>query len=379
VPWGLQRLHQSRQSCWLLATAFFFLALVFLALVALPVSRANGKVQGTAHNEYPGKHWTEAGKPEDRGWSSDRLAAAKAYANSLDTAAVIIVDDGIIVSQWGETATKFNVHSIRKSFLSALYGIAVAKGEIDLNATLDQLGIDDNEPSLTPAEKQARVIDLLKARSGIYHAALYETPAMKAEKPPRGSHPPRSFWSYNNWDFNALGTIYEKLTRDSIYHSFDAEIAQRIGMEDFNPREQEYATGPDSIHRAYPFRMSARDMARFGLLFLRDGRWRDTELIPPRWVRDSTTAYSVADGNARDGYSGYGYLWWVAVNGNHYPKVEVPDGSFSAWGAGGHFIAVIPALHVVVVHRVNTDDPAKKVTLEQFGELLRLILAARKP
>jgi CubicO group peptidase (beta-lactamase class C family) len=351
--------------------------LILLLFFALTVPQAQAKVRHATHDEYPDKHWNQLAKPEDRGWSSEKLATAKAYADSLDTAAVIVVDDGIIVSQWGATATKFNVHSIRKSFLSALYGIAVAKGQIELNATLDQLGIDDNEPSLTPVEKQARVIDLLKARSGIYHAALYESPAMRAEKPPRGSHPPRTFWYYNNWDFNALGTIYEKLTRDSIYHAFDAQIAERIGMEDYDSKEQGYVTGPDSIHRAYPFRMTARDMARFGLLYLRGGKWRAEQLIPSQWVRDSTTAYSVADGNARDNYSGYGYLWWVAVNGNHYPKVEVPDGSFSAWGAGGHFIAVIPALNIVVVHRVNTDDPAKKVTLDQFGELLRLILAAK--
>jgi CubicO group peptidase (beta-lactamase class C family) len=375
LDWQVAPARGARTSArrWLQAASF-----LFLALIASQVSEAHGKIRVAEHNEYPGKHWTQTAKPEDRGWSSDGLAAAKAYADSIDTAAVVIVDDGIIVSQWGATATEFNVHSIRKSLLSALYGIAVAKGEIDLNATLDQLGIDDNEPSLTLEEKQARVIDLLKARSGIYHAALYETPAMKAEKPPRGSHPPRSFWSYNNWDFNALGTIYEKLTHDSIYHAFDTQLARRIGMEDYDPKEQEYVTGPDSIHRAYPFRMSARDMARFGLLYLRNGRWRDVQLIPAQWVRDSTTAYSVADGNARDNYSGYGYLWWVAVNGNHYPKVEVPDGSFSAWGAGGHFIAVIPAYNIVVVHRVNTDDPVKKVSLEQFGELLRLILTARK-
>jgi hypothetical protein len=48
------------------------------------------------------------------------LAAAKSYADSIDTAAVVIVDDGTIVSQWGETTIKFNVHSIRKSLLSAL-------------------------------------------------------------------------------------------------------------------------------------------------------------------------------------------------------------------------------------------------------------------
>jgi CubicO group peptidase (beta-lactamase class C family) len=349
-----------------------------LALVILSACQLDERARGAARDNWPGTHWTEALRPEERGWSTEGLDAAKAYADSIDTAAVIIVDDGIIVRQWGTTSTKLNVHSIRKSLLSGLYGIAVEKGQIDLNATLGQLGIDDNPPSLTPGEKQARVIDLLKARSGVYHAALYETPAMKAEKPPRGSHPPRSFWSYNNWDFNALGSIYEQLTHDSIYNAFDVHIAQRIGMEDYDPKEQQYVTGPDSIHRAYPFRMSARDLARFGLLYLRGGLWRNTRIIPSAWVRASTTTYSVADGNARDGYSGYGYLWWVAVNGNHYPNVELPDGSFSAWGSGGHFVAVIPAFKLVVVHRVNTDDPSKKVTLEQFGELLRLILASKR-
>ena len=357
---------------------WFLTCCCFAILISPQLAAASEKKHHrSAHDEYPGQHWTQVRRPEDRGWSSDKLAAAKAYADSIDTAAVIVVDDGIIVSQWGATETKFKVHSVRKSFLNALYGIAVAKKEIDLNATLDQLGIDDNAPSLTPEEKQARVIDLLKARSGVYHVALAESPGMKAARPVRGSHPPRSFWYYNNWDFNALGTIYEKLTHDSIYHSFDVQIAQRIGMEDYDPKEQEYQTGPDSVHPAYPFRMTGRDMARFGLLYLRGGRWRDAQIVPSPWVRESTTAYSVADGIAGDGYSGYGYLWWVAVNGNHYPKVELPDGSFSAWGAGGHFIAVIPALNVVIVHRVNTDDPAKKVTLEQFGELLHLILAAR--
>ena len=159
----------------------WLLTCYFLVIVSASHSAGAGeKHHGLSTNEYPRQHWTQVEKPEDRGWSSDRLAAAKAYADSIDTVAVIIVDDGVIISQWGETATKFKVHSIRKSFLSALYGIAVAHGQINLNATLQQLGIDDNEPSLTPEEKQARVIDLLKARSGIYHAARDETPTLRA-------------------------------------------------------------------------------------------------------------------------------------------------------------------------------------------------------
>ena len=350
--------------------------LLFAAINLWPTS-AVAAGRSTAHPEYPGLHWRQLSKPEELGWSSQKLAVAKAYADSLDTVAVMIVDDGVVVQQWGETLKQFNVHSIRKSFLSALYGVAVARKEIDLSATLDQLGIDDNEPSLTAEEKQARAIDLHKARCGIYHPALYESASMKAAKPPRGSHPPRSFRVYNNWDFNALGTIYESATHDSIYHSFDERIARRIGMEDYVFKDQEYVTGADSIHRAYPFRMTARDMARFGLLYLREGRWGDQQIVTQAWVRDSTTAYSVADGIVRDGYSGYGYLWWVAVNGNHYPSAELPDGSFSAWGAGGHFIAVIPAMRLVTVHRVDTDDESKSVSLEHFGQLRGLIVAAR--
>jgi CubicO group peptidase (beta-lactamase class C family) len=96
------------------------------------------------------------------------------------------------------------LHSIRKSLLSALIGIAVDEHKIDLNAAIGSLDIDDNAPSLSSTEKTATVADLLKARSGIYHPALYETPGMARLRPARGSHPPGTFWYYNNWDFLVL-------------------------------------------------------------------------------------------------------------------------------------------------------------------------------
>jgi CubicO group peptidase (beta-lactamase class C family) len=354
--------------------------LVLVLIIHVPTVRveASNRSSGVdAHKRFPGKSWLQAPSPEDKGWSSEKLQLAKQYSESIATSAVMIVDDGIVVDQWGETTKKFNVHSIRKSFLSALYGIAVEGGKVNLNSTLQDLDIDDNEPSLTQEEKQARVIDLLKARSGIYHPALAESPGMKARKPKRSSHPPRSFWYYNNWDFNALGTIFEKATKSSIFQEFQEQIAQPLQMEDFELQDGQHIQGPDSIHPAYPFRMTARDMARFGLLFLRKGNWRGRQLISRRWVEESTTAYSVADGDSGYGYSGYGFLWWVAVNGNHIPYVDLPDGSFSARGFGGQFIVVIPTLDLVIVHRVNTDVEGKSVSLDQFGRLLELILEAR--
>jgi CubicO group peptidase (beta-lactamase class C family) len=331
---------------------------------------ATGPVR--AQTRYPGTSWERAPTPESLGWSADRLRLARKYAATIPTAAVMIVVDGMVLDEWGETANRFNVHSIRKSYLSALYGIHVKEGHLRLSATLGELGIDDNEPALTPVEKQATVGDLLKARSGIYHAALYETPGMALARPARGSYPPGTFWYYNNWDFNALGTILEQATKTSIFEDFKRRIADPVDMEDYRVEDGTHVRGKESIHAAYPFRMTARDMARFGLLYLRGGRWRDRQVVPGEWVAESTRAYSsIGEGG------GYGYLWWVSPGGPHFTSAFFKGEVFSARGAGGHYILVVPYLNLVVVHRVNTDEPGRQVTNSQFGHLVQLIMNAR--
>jgi CubicO group peptidase (beta-lactamase class C family) len=283
----------------------------------------------------------------------------------------MIVTHGKVLESWGAVEKKFNVHSIRKSFLSAMCGIQVEAGRLKLDSTMADLGIDDNAPSLTDVEKGATVLQLLQARSGVYHPALYETAKMKARRPERHSHEPGSFWYYNNWDFNSLGTIYEQVTKNGIYDDFQRLIALPIGMEDYEVSDGSYVSGSDSIHRAYPFRMTARDMARFGLLFLHGGQWNGRQIIPEGWVKNSVTSYSNAGTSG-----GYGYLWWVAVQGVHFPGVTLPDGCYSARGFGGHYILVMPALDLVIVHRVNTDIDERRVESAQFGELVRRILLA---
>ncbi len=120
---------------------------------------------------------------------------------------------------------KFWCHALRKSFLSSLYGIYVGSGVIDTTKTLEELGIDDIPTSLTPEEKQARVADLLKSRSGVYHEAAAEAPEMAAERPERGSHPPGTFFYYNNWDFNVAGVIFEQETGVGNFQAFEREIS----------------------------------------------------------------------------------------------------------------------------------------------------------
>lgn len=320
----------------------------------------------------PGPIW-EHMSAADQGWDSGLLKQAYDWSQVLKSSAVMIVQHGVVVAEWGDTEKRMELASVRKSLLDALIGIAVARYQIDLTATMCALDIDDNPPGLNEQEKQATVLDLLQARSGIYHAALYETPAMAARRPPRFSHAPGTYWYYNNWDFNVLGTIYEHSTGTSIFQSLAREIGNPIGMQDYTPADGEYFKGAASIHPAYPIRMSARDLARFALLYLHDGRWGERQVVPAQWVHDSTTAHSDT------GFGpGYGYLWWTGfLDDSIAPSVNLPPGSFFAWGAGGQYAFVIPALDLIVVHRIDRDVPNYRETgLRDMGRLLWLILSA---
>jgi CubicO group peptidase (beta-lactamase class C family) len=338
---------------------------------------------------FPDRNWQRSDTPEQRGWSGDKLRAARAYADTINTAAVIIVDDGIVVDEWGETDRKFNVHSVRKSLLSAMIGIFEEQGTLNLENTLEDLSIDDRL-GLTADERQATLADLLGSRSGVYHPANLVGEQLSARWPERGSHDPGTYWFYSNWDFNVTGAIFEKETGRGIFEAFDQLIAKPTGMVDFVPRDGMYeprsgwggAQGRSvSDYPAYIFRMSARDMARFGLLYLRGGRWKDRQVVPREWV-ERTTMTDRPAGNL----SGHEFFWWISIEGRLYPGVDVGKGAFAAKGAGGHYITVMPEYKTVVVHRVNTNDrtvpvggtnEGTRVSSAEHGKLLSLILAAR--
>lgn len=344
---------------------------ITFVLIIICALAQSGRV--AAENHFPGAEWEHV-TPVESGWSQAELARARAFSDEIRSSAVMIVQHGKVVAEWGNTTKRTELASVRKSLLSALIGIAVTEHLIKLDSTVGELGIDDNPPNLTEAEKGATVRQLLQARSGIYHSALYETPAMAAQRPPRGSHAPGAFWYYNNWDFNALGSIYERATGVGIFEAFDRLIARPIGMQEYRAKDGVYFRGKDSIHPAYPIRMSARDLARFGLLYLHKGNWAGKQIVPRDWVEESTRSYS----NSGFG-SGYGYLWWTGfLDGSFAPTVKLPEDSISARGAGGQYAFVIPSLDLVVVHRVDRDlvNSVPEPSARNIARLLWLILKA---
>ena len=258
------------------------LALLF-ALVSAPLS--------AGEPVFPGTTWEMPGETPPEGWDAERLRAAEARFQATKPTAVMVVHDGRVVAAWGDVARTVNVASVRKSVLSALYGIAVAEGRIDLTRTLAELAIQDNEPQLTAAERQATIRDLLMSRSGIYHGAAYETFDMARARPPRGSHAPGEFWYYNNWDFNALGTIYTRLTGEDIFEAVQRRIARPTGWEDYEGwRDGRLIYESVSQHPAYAMLLSTRDLARLGLLYLNDGMWAGQRIVPAAWVRSRPSA-----------------------------------------------------------------------------------------
>jgi len=332
---------------------------------------------------FPGTTWTKA-TPNQLGWDEPKLDDALKFFQTLPPASLFVVDHGKVVVEWGDSALKIKISSMRKSILSALYGIYADRTHFDLDKSIGALGIDD-APPLTPQEKKATVRMLLAARSGIYHSYVAGTPAMREKMPTRGSHEPGSFWFYNNWDFNALGTIFEQEFHETIDKAFREQISVPTHMQDFQVQDMYYLRSrPDSPeyeksrHAAYHFRMTARDLARFGYLMLRGGDWNGDQIIPSEWVQESTRSHSETDGG------GYGYLWWVNGFG-------LAVNTFSAEGALAKYVVVIPSCDLVLVYLNHTEFPdnasAMKpeelkslptISKSQMSHLLGLLLEAHR-
>jgi CubicO group peptidase (beta-lactamase class C family) len=281
--------------------------------------------------------------------NSATIASLEQQARGLGATGVHVLVDGHTLLDVGDTSRPVRVHSVRKSLISALYGVAYDQGVVDLGATLGEVGIDDT-PALTEQEKSATIEDLLTARSGVYLPPPEGSPSFL---PPRGAYAPGTHWVYNNWDFNVLGNIYQRLTHKSLYIAFDHHFAQPLGFADwqlFTDSSYEYRADPLGGNLRYPnytFFLSARDLARFGDLFVNRGVRAGTRLLSQEWIMRSTCLVS-ATGASDTLFGGYGYLWWIAGPEQDLTAAGIPAGTYSANGMGGNFLTILPGLRAVV-------------------------------
>lgn len=294
----------------------------------------------------------ETPAPERLGWTPAGLDRAFDYARSLGTDSLVIVTDGVVVRSMGDLARRYDVHSVRKALLSAVVGQHLGPGprQIDLEATLADLGIDDGPGPLTPKQRQAKVLHLIKSVSGINHPAAAAAGQQRDldKRLGRGENVPGTIWAYSNWDYNALTTVFEQRTGLSVHDAFKRGVAERIGMQDLASDSTYYIHEPElSQHRAAMFWMSARDLVRFGQLYLAKGNWEGRQILDADWI-DRITKDATATGIAGRG-AGHSYLWWVPA-----PDTGLPAGTFWAAGLGFQALFVVPAWRTIIVHQANT-------------------------
>lgn len=293
-------------------------------------------------------------------------SALQSILEKLQTTSMMVLHRNRPTFAYGDLSEVSYLASARKSLVSMLYGPSVKRGAIRLDRTLADIGIDDLG-GLLPVERTATVRDLLMARSGIYHPAANAGDA-SALAPPRGSVRPGERFLYNNWDFNALGAIFEIETGRNLYRAFEEDIAQPIGLQDWRADLQQ--TRNDTGKSRFPahhFGLSTRDMARLGQLMLDRGRWRGREVIPAEWVSLTTALHTSAARVARESpfmpQLGYGYLWWIFDPATN--RDDALRGAYTASGAYGQFITVVPRRQLVITHKTAVPPP-RNVSPESY-------------
>jgi len=362
-------------------------ASVCMLLAAISVNAQQVEAPCGRIESYPAEHWTTA--PADffsTHWDAAKLHKAeqewRQFSDLGQSTGLMIVHRGYVIREFGDCQTPVACHSVRKSFLSAIYGVWIKNQDVDIDALLAKTisEIPISEGGGIPAPYQSATLQhLLKSCSGMPLPAEYES-KKNYDKRIRNPALPGEAFAYSNWDFNALGTAFRKLSGADIFETFDQSIAGPIGMQDFVRKEHtEYfpADGRKrkSAHSAYLFRMSARDRARLGLLYLGGGKWRDQQILDREWFTRSITD-TIRVGN---GPLDYGYMWWVGVDGQR--QYSFPgDRTYSARGNGGQYIFVIPSRDLVIVHARDTGPKGGDTKFDgnAFNKVFHAVADAQK-
>jgi len=327
----------------------------------------------------------ERAKPESVGFSTAKLEALRGWLQHQRTTSMLIVSRGRVVFEYGDTKLVSKVASVRKSVLAMLFGVPAVHDKLDIGKTVVQLGLDDVQPFLA-VEKNATLMHLLTARSGIYHASGNDD--LTSRSPRRGAQIPGLYFQYQNWDFNAAGTAFERISGKDIFEALETYLAKPLDMQDFvRGRQLKVDNKPQSVHPEYAMYLSTRDMARLGELMLRKGLWNGNRILNENWATSTTTLVTrpadihpieLSLPTRANGRWGYGMLWWVWDAPVHTGMITGPfQGAFAAMGANGQYIVVLPVADTVVVHKVDFDsDGSRQVSPEEFQTILQMVVNA---
>jgi len=324
---------------------------------------------------FPGKDWEEA-TPESQGLDSAKLAAAVRYLGSNsgrdDIRELVVIRNGYMIWRGDNIDKVHGVWSLTKSFTSTVLGLLID----DEKCTLDTLA-KDCLPIMAATYPTVTMRHFTTMTSG-YYAAGDEprggyahgpspTPFTPAATPLFS--PPGSKYAYWDSAMNQFASVLTRIASEPIEELFRRRIADLISMNrakwdwgDFAEVDGIVVNGGSGNSDKHIF-ISARELARFGHLFLNRGNWNDKQLLSDSWVDAATKVQVPASlpwGHPDSGIDGrgvYGFNWWV--NGVK-PDVnrkwpDAPIGTYSASGYNNNDMFVIPEWSMVIV-RLGLDE-----------------------
>ncbi|NNF03382.1 MAG: serine hydrolase [Rhodothermales bacterium] len=333
--------------------------LLFLA-ASLLLSSCDATDPASVDDELPriensiidlGLPWKTA-EPEQVDMLEDRLTTAVAEAGQIDRLrSLLVVRNGRLVTEryfgGADEATLHDVRSVTKSVVGTLTGIAHASGLLpDLDAPITDY-IDDEIAEVRAEHSLITVRHLLTMTSGVEWVESGSTgyvdwinsadPVQYFFDKPLAATPGTQF-AYNSAAVHVLGLVVGQAVAESLPDYADNALFGPIGID---VADWENMMGT-SVNGGAGLDLEARDLARFGQLWLQRGRSGDTQILPETWIDDSLENVYPPQGSfgPLNGIS-YGFLWWTEAG-----QVEP---AYLAWGYGGQFVYVVPDLNLVVV------------------------------
>ncbi len=339
--------------CWQVLLLIISLVLILSALVGCGPSTED--IKAVDYTPLSRDDW-KVSSPAEQGL--DPMLVAELYydAAKLETIyGLLVVKNGYLVAEGyfneGSVEELSKRASVTKSYTSALCGIALDQGYL---SSVDQKMIDffpDVADQITdPRKKQITIRQMLQMRAGypweetdpaLWDALWSGEYLSDIVNIPLTADPGTKF-QYSNLMSHWLGIIVARACGTDL-KSFGEEhlfspLGARIG-DDWNRDVDGYYIGCGDIQ------VTARDMAKFGLLYLNDGKYEGSQIISADWVRDSLQIYSKNAWTIKIGRNfkdiGYGYQWWSARAGDHRFNF--------AWGHGGNLIALVEDVDMVII------------------------------
>ena len=325
---------------------------------------------------WPNIGW-KTSTPEQQGMDSAKLRIADEFIQNRlpDAFSLLVVKNGYLVFEkyysWGSPEKITVIHSVTKSVMSSLIGIALDKNYL---GSVDQKLIEFFPEYITdqsdPRKKEIRLEDLLTMSAGFRWND--RGPSMRnwytssdwvkfAIQLPLENNPGEVF-NYNSSISHLLSIILSKSTKTSTLDFADQNLFKPIGISGF------WRQDPQGYHiGGFGLGLSARDLAKFGFLYLNNGYWNGVSIVPEYWVEESTRQRMFSHNLYGPTY--YGYQWWI----------KQVDGCFSyrAWGRRGQFIVVIPELDMVIVVTSETGQPHPPTSIH-YSPLFELVAGAVK-